>query len=61
MKWLDDEVDNNDELVVGEDGGDAMECLVDSDVVECRHFFQMIQQMVWNIDIDIKDELINPM
>jgi hypothetical protein len=39
-------VDNNDELVVGEDGGDAMECLVDSDVVECRHFFQMIQQMV---------------
>ena len=46
---LDDELDNDEPADDG-DGGDAMECRGDSDVVEYTHFFQMNQQTVWNKD-----------
>ena len=42
---LDDELDNDEPADDG-DGGDAMECRGDSDVVEYTHFFQMNQQTV---------------
>ena len=58
-KWLDDELDNDEPVVDGDDGDDAMECLGDSDGVEHRRFFQMNQRMVWNKDYMLNHSTLN--